>query len=581
MSNFLSSLIPAADITEEQKKATQRMLRNILFIVIATSSLISFVDGILFGRLATLYALAPLAVLSILSLYYLQREVLWPARIVIPLGTLISISYIIWVGNGLHDIGISSFGIVLIMAGLTLGANGLLVFGGLSTLAIIIIGIAEINGYIAYPFGTVGVSDIAIISIAILAGAFLLRLLLNRLEQTITQVKQSEYEQKRTNVELLELKESLEQQVQERTAELASRSSELESAALQIQRRSGQFEALAQVAQSITVLRDLQELLPEIATVVSEKYGFYHVGVFLTDSENEYAILTAANSEGGKKMLERNHRLKVGEQGIVGSVTGSGIPRIALDVGADAVFFDNPDLPETHSEMALPLRSGDKVIGALDVQSTESGAFTDEDVQTLGLLADQVSLAIENARLFEDSSRTLSDLQSLMRQSTREAWSRLPEQENLLGYRYNATGASPLKERVELAGLGKGKDKNGNTESGSFVVPIELRGEVIGNLVVKSPADNGWNKDQQDLIKAVAERVALSAENARLFEETSKRAERERLVSEITGKIRSHNNPQAMIETAVNELKNALGTRHVKIVPQTTKDTSNNKETKV
>lgn len=581
MSNFLSSLIPAADITEEQKKATQRMLRNILFIVIATSSLISFVDGILFGRLATLYALAPLAVLSILSLYYLQREVLWPARIVIPLGTLISISYIIWVGNGLHDIGISSFGIVLIMAGLTLGANGLLVFGGLSTLAIIIIGIAEINGYIAYPFGTVGVSDIAIISIAILAGAFLLRLLLNRLEQTITQVKQSEYEQKRTNVELLELKESLEQQVQERTAELASRSSELESAALQIQRRSGQFEALAQVAQSITVLRDLQELLPEIATVVSEKYGFYHVGVFLTDSENEYAILTAANSEGGKKMLERNHRLKVGEQGIVGSVTGSGIPRIALDVGADAVFFDNPDLPETHSEMALPLRSGDKVIGALDVQSTESGAFTDEDVQTLGLLADQVSLAIENARLFEDSSRTLSDLQSLMRQSTREAWSRLPEQENLLGYRYNATGASPLKERVELAGLEIGKDKNGNTESGSFVVPIELRGEVIGNLVVKSPADNGWNKDQQDLIKAVAERVALSAENARLFEETSKRAERERLVSEITGKIRSHNNPQAMIETAVNELKNALGTRHVKIVPQTTKDTNNNKETKV
>ncbi|HKI53806.1 MAG TPA: GAF domain-containing protein [Anaerolineales bacterium] len=580
MPNFLSSLITSSDITEEQKQATQRMLRNILFIVIATSSLISFVDGILFGRLATLYALAPLAILSILSLYYLRRKVFWPARIVIPLGTLISVSYIIWVGNGLHDIGISSFGIVIIMAGLTLGANGLIVFGALSALAIIIIGIAEINGYIAYPFGTVGISDIAIISIAILAGAFLLRLLLNRLQQTISQVIQSEDEQKRTNAELLELKASLEQQVQERTAELAARSSDLESAASQIQRRAGQFEALAQVAQTITLIRDLQELLPEIANVVSEKYGFYHVGVFLTDNDNKYAVLAATNSEGGKRMLKRNHRLKVGEQGIVGSVTGSGISRIALDVGADAVFFNNPDLPETHSEMALPLRSGDKVIGALDVQSTESGAFTDEDVQTLSLLADQVSLAIENARLFEDSSKTLSDLQTLMRQSTREAWARLPEQQNLLGYRYNATGASPLKERVEVAEYGKGEKKDGQTGAGTFVVPIELRGEVIGNLVVQSPAGSEWNEDQQDLIKAVAERVALSAENARLFDETSKRAERERLVSEITSKIRSHNDPQTMIETAVNELKNALGTRHVEIIPQKTKDTSN-KETKV
>src|SRR5690606_34214496 len=132
------------------------------------------------------------------------------------------------------------------------------------------------------------------------------------------------------------------------------------------------------------------------ASVISEKYGFYHVGVFLLDENRTYAILTAANSAGGQKMLARQHRLKVGEQGIVGSVTGSGEPRIALDVGADAVFFNNPDLPESHSEMALPLRSGGQVIGALDVQSTETGAFTHVDVQTLGLLAEQVSLAIEN-----------------------------------------------------------------------------------------------------------------------------------------------------------------------------------------
>jgi GAF domain-containing protein len=219
--------------------------------------------------------------------------------------------------------------------------------------------------------------------------------------------------------------------------------------------------------------------------------------------------------------------------------------------------------------MALPLRSGSRVVGALDVQSTESGAFTHDDVQTLSLLADQVSLAIENARLFENSNRTLNELQTVMRQSTHEAWKRLPEQQRLVGFRYNAMGAAPLKEPVNLADAGKGGAKGGRAGSTSFLVPIELRGEIIGNLVVQSPAGNEWNKDQQDLIKAVAERVALSAENARLFEETTQRAERERLVSEITGKIRSHNDPQAMIETAIKELRAALGASRVEIVPKT------------
>jgi GAF domain-containing protein len=363
---------------------------------------------------------------------------------------------------------------------------------------------------------------------------------------------------------------SLERRVAERTTDLEGRTKELEIANENIQRRASQFEALAQVSQSISTVRDLQKLLPQVTSMVNEKYGFYHVGIFLLDEVNQYAVLAAANSAGGQKMLERQHRLKVGEQGIVGSVTSTGEPRIALDVGKDAVFFNNPDLPDTHSEMALPLQSGGKVIGALDVQSTETGAFTNEDLQTLTLLANQVTLAIENARLFEEENSTLDELQTISRQSTRDAWKRLPQQQKLLGYRYNAMGASPLKDLVKLADTGQGKKKAKGAEAGPFVVPIELRGEVIGSLLVQSPAGKEWNSDEQDIIKAVAERVALSAENARLFEETNQRAERERLVSDITSKIRSHNDPQAMIETAVNELRNALGASRVEVIPQKT-----------
>ncbi|HET8562246.1 MAG TPA: GAF domain-containing protein, partial [Candidatus Binatia bacterium] len=280
-----------------------------------------------------------------------------------------------------------------------------------------------------------------------------------------------------------------------------------------------------------------------------------------------YAILSATNSEGGRKMLARRHRLRVGKQGIVGNVTASGKPRIAMDVGVDAVFFDNPELPDTHSEMALPLKSEEHVVGALDVQSTEKGAFTDEDVQMLSLLAKQVSLAIENARLFDETRSALAEAEAVSRQFTREAWGRLPVEHHLLGYRYTVTGASPLDKPIGFSA----SDQERQIASNRVAIPIELRGETIGTLVVQSPSLEALNQDQMDLIKAVAERVALSAENARLFDETTRRAERERLVSEITGKIRSVQDPQAMIQTAMDELRNALGASRVEVIPQVAK----------
>jgi GAF domain-containing protein/HAMP domain-containing protein len=359
----------------------------------------------------------------------------------------------------------------------------------------------------------------------------------------------------------------LESRVAERTKDLETRSMELESANQRIRRRASQFEALTQVTQNITSIRDLQDLLPLITRVVSDKFGFYHVGIFLLDEISEYAVLIAANSAGGQKMLDRRHRLRVGEEGIVGHAAFTGKARIAVDVGKDAVFFNNPDLPETHSEMALPLISKNIIVGVLDVQSTEIAAFSDEDIQMLGLLADQVSLAIENARLFDETRRALAESETMTRRTTREAWARLPEQQQLLGFRYDLSGATPLKQPVKSEGPGSGEGKRKKAEAIRTVVPIELRGEAIGELIVQSPSERSWTEDQLDLIRAVAERVALAAENARLFEETTARADRERLVSEITGRIRNNNDPQAMIQTALQELRNALGTSRVEIVP--------------
>ena len=567
MSDVLSSMVAVPDITEEQKRTTQRLLRNILYIVIVATSLVALIDGLIYHRFSTAYAFVPLAVASVISLYYLQRQIFWPARVVIPVGALIAFSYLLLVGNGLHDIAISGLPLVLVLAGITLGGSALIIFGVMTAIAVLIVGVAEMMGYIPNSYGAVP-SDIVVISIAVFAGAFLLRLLLTRLQNVITELQQSEQQQIQANSELLGLKESLENRVTERTQELEDRTFDLEDANKKVRTRASQFEALAQVTQAITSIRDLGDLLPRIASVISERFGFYHVGVFLLDDAKEFAVLSATNSTGGLRMLERNHRLRVGEQGIVGNVTSSGIPRVAMDVGEDAVFFDNPDLPETHSEMALPLQIGRQIIGALDVQSTETGAFTNEDIQMLSLLANQVSLAIENARLFEDTRRALAESEAVSRQTIRETWKKLPAEQNLLGFRYTLTGAAPLQKPLELSETDKTRTKAGQPETSQIVVPIQLRGELIGSLIVQTPATAVMDQDRIDLIKAVADRVAISAENARLFDETTRRAERERTVSDITGKIRSVNDPQEMIQIAIEELRNALGASRVEVIPQ-------------
>ena len=461
------------------------------------------------------------------------------------------------------------FPLIVVIAGLLLGGRSALVTAFL---------IAFINGVITYA-GSAGLITpriqpptvevtIATHTIGFILTGIILRLASNGIQSAFRRAQAGEKQLNERNRELQSLSSLLEQRIEERTEELTLRSADLEMANQQIQRRAAQFEALAQVTQAITSIRDLQELLPHIASVISEKFGFYHVGIFLLDDVNEYAVLSAANSTGGRQMLERRHRLRVGEQGIVGNVTLTGNPRIAMDVGKDAVFFDNPELPDTHSEMALPLKSGKIIVGALDVQSTERGAFTQEDIQMLSLLADQVSLAIENARLFDETRKALTEAESISHQLTREAWSRMPVENRLLGYRYSVAGSAPLNAPLDVEELKKSRPRGHQKETNQVVVPIELRGETIGTLVVQSPSSAALNQDQINLIRAVAERVALSAENARLFEETTRRAERERLVSDITGKIRSVNDPQSMIQTAMDELRKALGASKVEVIPQ-------------
>lgn len=341
---------------------------------------------------------------------------------------------------------------------------------------------------------------------------------------------------------------------------VAERTSELTEANRQIEQRAAQLETIARVAHTIGSTRDLDELLPQITAAISKQFGFYHVGIFLLDQRKEYAVLSAANSAGGKKMLANNHRLKVGETGIVGYVTASGKPRVALDTGADAVFFNNPFLPETRSEIALPLLAGKEVIGALDVQSTEANAFGEEGVNILSILADQVSVAIQNASQFEQTQKALLESESLSRQLTRAGWQEFTKGKKLLGIRHSGARATMLyAKRNGKEDAAPSEDETPAKPRGSSItLPIKLRGELIGTVEVRAPGNRRWDQDEMDIVSAIIDRAALALENARFLEESQKRAAKERTIGEISAKISARSTIEDLIKTAALELSRSL-----------------------
>jgi signal transduction histidine kinase/CheY-like chemotaxis protein/HAMP domain-containing protein/putative methionine-R-sulfoxide reductase with GAF domain len=315
----------------------------------------------------------------------------------------------------------------------------------------------------------------------------------------------------------------LEQRVTDRTRDL--------------QRRAGQLEAAAEVARDATAIRDVDELLDETVHLVSERFGFYHAGIFLVDDARKYAVLRAASSDGGQRMLDRSHRLRVGEVGIVGYVAGSGEPRIALDVGKDAVFFDNPDLPRTRSEMAVPLEVRGATIGVLDVQSNEAAAFDEQDVAVLQTMADQVAVAIENARLLEESQRAVRELQMAQGEQVRRAWGRRGQfpafEYDRIDVRPTHLGAIPVVDQALSSGRVVAADGPDNGSS-ALAAPLRLRDQAIGAIALEE-IDEGrsWTQDEMDLVKEVSEQVALALESARLFEEARVSAHEQSVLSDL------------------------------------------------
>jgi GAF domain-containing protein len=401
----------------------------------------------------------------------------------------------------------------------------------------------------------VGLLSLTIMSVVVLVPLATRRSLrpLTTLAKVVERIAQGQFEQ-RVPIERRDEVGRLAESFNAMAGELSSMYHSLEE---RVAERTRQITTASEVARDAASIRDVDALLDEVVHLISDRFGFYHAGIFLTEGDD--AILRAASSEGGSRMLARGHRLGVGKVGLVGYVTGTGKPRIALDVGADAVHFANPDLPHTRSEIALPLRAGERVIGALDVQSTEPNAFDENDSVVLQTMADQLATALENASLLDSLRRQTSDRQRVI-----ELYGRLAEQPSYdallarvsgdvchaMGYRRALlailegdqlvvrSAADELDPDPPERGMVIARDQGllGRAMVGgeivqqpepevegeqvAIAVPLIAAGRSIGVLAVTRRGFSVAPADDLELLRLLAGPLAAALENARLVEES-------------------------------------------------------------
>jgi len=396
----------------------------------------------------------------------------------------------------------------------------------------------------------VGISFLVLLAIAI-------ALFVNVLRR-----RQAEVELSESNRELRGIRLSLEQRVEERTATLAQ--------------RAVQLQAAAEVAHATTSVLDPDALLRQVVDLVRERFNLYYVGLFMLDPDKRFAVLHAGTGEAGQQMLAQGHKLEVGGGSMIGQCVTRGEARIALDVGAEAVRFDNPLLPNTHSEMALPLRTRGQVIGAMTVQSAQAAAFDEADIAIMQTMADQVAVAIDNARLFTEARAALQGLEATQRRYMIQTWAEYIRGGAVSGYEQTGAKLSPLGDQVlsevqraasqpHLAAK-SGQDSGPAQEPLALVAPILLRGRAIGALGFKDPEKGRqWSAEEIALAQAISEQFALAAENLRLLDETQRRAAREQLTGQVTARMRASLDIETVLQTALDEIQQAIGLDEVTI----------------
>lgn len=493
-----------------------------------------------------------------------------------------------YVSGGIKDPTYFALVGVIIMAGLTLKGRTGIVYALLSTAAGLVMVIAETRGLLpppviqVTPFG-------AWIAYAILffIVAALVYVTTGSLNDALARARQNEEAQRAANLEMQVIRATLEEQVEQRTRDL--------------EQRTRFLEASSEVSRAASSILDPDQLIRQTAEFIRAQFDLYYVGVFLTDRHGEWAELVAGTGAAGQAMLDRGHRIAVGK-GMIGWSVANNRPRVSLEAGEDAVRLATPELPDTRSEAAIPLRSRGRILGAVSVQSVQPRAFTETMIAALQLMADQVAASLDNARLLAETQQALENTRRAYGEISRQAWETLLQGQMRPAFRYQtgSTQTAGTLEPIESdwsaemqAALLSGRPVQSRNGAATLHLPIRVRDQVIGvlNFHKSGPPDQpeawkkepvsgpgsrtgipgnqdgsaGWTESEIELLTSLSDQLGVALDSARLYQETQRQAMRARLTGDVTAQIRATLDVETVLQTAAREVRQALDLPEVTI----------------
>jgi len=383
--------------------------------------------------------------------------------------------------------------------------------------------------------------------------------------------------------------------------------------------RALQLETAAEIARDISGSLNLDELLIKAVNFIRERLDFYHAAVFLRDLMGEFSMIREATGEAGAQMKRAGYKIGIGSKSIVGFVSSRGQQLVVNDTAKDATYYANPLLPETRAEAAIPLKVGERILGVLDIQSTKAHAFSEDNLRSLQILADQLAVAVVNTELFAETQEHLSQHRLLHHITTTAASGTTLEealesavnglQVTLGGDRVTILLADREKKNLEVkASMGYAENVSGevipigsgitgwvaahrrplrvkdvtedpryiqispNTRS-ELAIPLIYRNELLGVLNVESEQMDAYTENDEEMLGTLGGSLAAIIANARLLEQIRLQAERERVVYEVTSKIRRSTDIQSILMTTASELTRITGARFARIHVKPTTDT--------
>ncbi len=563
MLNWIKRFFTAPVFEDEEKTRLAGLLSNMLNVILgaalAAGAVLTLASGQEFtGTTNNLVIIGSLAFVGAILRFLLRRGVVHPISIALSLTMLGIVTFVAFYFGGLQNIVIGGgYLLCIIIAGLLLGRWGAVAFAFLDAIAVAGIWVAEQRNLVKPLLSSTDpIFNLANYLTIFLMGGLLLHYAATSFANALERARRNERAQVEANRALQALRDSLEQQVAERTRDL--------------ERRTVYLEASAQVGRAITSILEIEPLLGQVVELIRDRFKLYHVGLFLNDASGQWAEYRAGTGEAGRLLLEQKFRLEIGGQSMIGWCAKNAQARVAQDVRMETSRVSHPSLAESRSEAALPLVVRGRVIGGLSAQSDRPGAFDQDTLAVLQAMADQVAVAIDNARLFANAQEALEAERRAYGEISRQAWASAVRGGLAPGYSYVNKQVVPTRQ-VEAYGPEHAKQ--------TLTLPITVRGAAIGQVDLHKSAGSQWTKEEAALLQTLIDQLGVALESARLYQDTQRRAAIEQIVNTVTARIRAASpTVNAILQQTTQELGQAFGAARATIQMEITPEANGQEE---